>query len=183
MKYNTTPSKNNCPECPKNSGQSFLNVLVLGLGNILLSDEGAGVQAVKELQRRYDCSDAVEFIDGGTVGLDLLPYFEGRSHILIVDAVKTGNSPGTVIRIDDPPAYFRSKTSPHQIGLADVLGIAAITGDLPRNITLFGIEPKQLSTGLDLSLEVARNLGRLVDMVAAELKNIGIDVQPKKRYC
>jgi hydrogenase maturation protease len=152
------------------------------LGNILLSDEGAGIQAVQELQRRYDCSDNVEFIDGGTMGLDLLPYFEGRSHILIVDTVKAGNAPGSVIRIDDPPAYFRSKTSPHQIGLADVLGIAAITGDLPRNITLFGIEPKQLSTGLDLSHEVARNLVSLVDMVAAELKNIGIDVQPKKRY-
>lgn len=167
----------------KHSGQSFLNVLVLGLGNILLSDEGAGIQAVEELQRRYDCSDTVEFIDGGTMGLDLLPYFEGRSHIFIIDAVKAGNAPGTIIRIDDPPAYFRTKTSPHQIGLADVLGIAAMTGDLPQNITLFGIEPKQLTTGLDLSDEVARNLGRLVDMVAAELKDIGVDVQPKKRYC
>lgn len=165
----------------KNSGQSFLNVLVLGLGNILLSDEGAGIKAIKELQRRYDCSDAVEFIDGGTMGLELLPYFEGRSHVLIIDAVKTGSAPGTIIRIEDPPAYFSSKTSPHQIGLADVLGIAAITGDLPRNITLFGIEPKQLSTGLDLSAEVSRNLNRLVDTVAAELKAIGVDVQLKKR--
>ena len=181
MKSNNTFSNNHCPECSTNSGQSFLNVLVLGLGNILLSDEGAGVQAVQELQRRFDCSDTVEFIDGGTMGLDLLPYFEGRSHILIIDAVKTGHAPGTVIRIDDPPAYFRSKTSPHQIGLADIMGIAAITGDLPRNITLFGIEPKQLSTGLDLSDVVAKNLERLVDMVVAELKNFGVDVQPKKR--
>jgi hydrogenase maturation protease len=181
LKSNTTASNKNCPECSKNSGQSFLNVLVLGLGNILLSDEGAGVQAVQELQRRYDCPDTVEFIDGGTMGLDLLPYLEGRSHVFIIDAVKTGSAPGTVIRIDDPPAYFRSKTSPHQIGLADVLGIAAITGDLPRNITLFGIEPKQLTTGLDLSGEIASNLGRLIDMVAAELKEIGVDVQPKKR--
>jgi hydrogenase maturation protease len=183
LKLNRTASNNHCPECSKNSGQSFLNVLVLGLGNILLSDEGAGVQAVQELQRRYDCSDIVEFIDGGTTGLDLLPYFEGRSHVFIIDAVKTGSAPGTIIRIDDPPAYFRSKTSPHQIGLADVLGIAAMTGDLPQNITLFGIEPKQLTTGLDLSDEVASNLGRLADMVAAELKDIGVDVQPKKRYC
>jgi hydrogenase maturation protease len=183
LKSDITPSNKNCPECSKNSGQSLLNVLVLGLGNILLSDEGAGVQAVQELQRRYDCPDTVECIDGGTTGLDLLPYFEGRSHILIVDAVKTGNAPGTIIRIDDPPAYFRSKTSPHQIGLADVLGIAAMTGDLPLNITLFGIEPKKLTTGLDLSREVASNLGRLVNMVAAELKNIGVDVQPKKRCC
>jgi hydrogenase maturation protease len=183
---NRTESNRNCPESKKNqplkdSGQSFLNVLVLGIGNILLSDEGAGVKAVEELQNRYDCSDAVEIVDGGTSGFELLSYFEDRSHILIIDAVKTGNKPGTLVRIEDPPAFFQKKISPHQIGLADVLGLAAITDNLPRNTTLFGIEPKQLSTGLDLSTEVARNLSRLVDMVTAELKDIGVDVQPKNQ--
>ena len=153
----------------------------MGLGNILLSDEGAGVKAIEELRDRYDCSGAVEIIDGGTMGLELLPYFEERSHILIIDAVKTGRKPGTIVRIEDPPAYFSTKTSPHQIGLADVMGIAVITDIMPQYITLFGIEPKQLSTGLDLSTEVARNLSRLVDMVADELKDIGVDVQPKNQ--
>ncbi len=161
--------------------QNFgLNVLVLGLGNILLSDEGVGVKAVEELERRYNCSDAVEIIDGGTIGLELLPYFEKRSHILIIDAVKSGKNPGTIVRIEDPPAYFRSRTSPHQIGLADVMGVAVITNNMPRNITLFGIEPKQLSTGLSLSDEVSQNLSRLVDIVAAELEAIGVEVQAKK---
>jgi hydrogenase maturation protease len=183
---NRTESNRNCPESKKNqslkdSGQSFLSVLVLGIGNLLLSDEGAGVKAVEELQNRYDCSDAVEIVDGGTSGSELLSYFDDRSHILIIDAVKTGNKPGTIVRVDDPPAFFQKKISPHQIGLADVLGLAAITDNLPRNITLFGIEPKQLSTGLDLSPEVARNLSRLVDMVVAELKSIGVDVQPKNQ--
>jgi hydrogenase maturation protease len=158
---------------------STLNILVLGLGNMLLSDEGVGIKALEELQRRYDCSSAVQIIDGGTIGLELLPYFEGRSHILILDAVKTGQKPGTIVRIEDPPAYFRNRTSPHQIGLADVMGVAAITDILPRDITLFGIEPKQISTGLDLSTEVAQNVSRLVDMVAAELEAIGIEVQVK----
>jgi len=183
---NRTESNRNCPESKQNqslkdSGQSFLSVLVLGIGNLLLSDEGAGVKAVEELQNRYDCSDAVEIVDGGTSGSELLSYFDDRSHILIIDAVKTGNQPGTIVRVDDPPAFFQKKISPHQIGLADVLGLAAITDNLPRNITLFGIEPKQLSTGLDLSPEVARNLSRLVDMVVAELKSIGIKVQAKNR--
>ncbi len=184
MSSNSTSSNNNCPESagsqsPADSGQSFLNVLVLGLGNILLSDEGVGVRAVEELQRRYDCSDAVEIVDGGTVGFELLPYFDERSHILIVDAVKADNKPGTIVRIDDPPAYFSSRTSPHQIGLADVMGLAVITDNLPDNIALFGIEPKQLSTGLTLSNEVAQNLSRLVDMVVAELEAIGVNVQSK----
>jgi len=156
-----------------------LSVLVLGIGNLLLSDEGVGVKAVEELENRYDCSDAVEIVDGGTSGSELLPYFDDRSHILIIDAVKTGNQPGTIVRIENPPAFFQKKISPHQIGLADVLGLAAITDNLPRNITLFGIEPKELSTGLDLSTDVARNLSRLVDMVVAELKSIGVKVQAK----
>jgi len=160
---------------------SSLNVLVLGLGNILLSDEGVGVKAIEELQSRYDCSHGIEIVDGGTIGLELLPYFEGRSHILIIDAVKSDEKPGTIVRIEDPPAYFRNRTSPHQIGLADVMGVAAITGILPQNITLFGIEPKQISTGLDLSAEVAQNLSRLVDLVAAELKTIGSSVQEKNK--
>jgi len=160
---------------------SVLNVMVLGLGNILLSDEGVGIKVVEELQRRYDISDFVEIIDGGTMGMELLPYFDERSHILIVDAVRTDNKPGTIVRIDDPPAFFSTKTSPHQIGLADVLGAAAITDNLPRNIILFGIEPKEMSTGLDLSPEVAQNLSRLVDMVVAELKTIGVEVIAKNK--
>ena len=186
MNPNRTESNRNCPESEKNqslkdSGQSFLSVLVLGIGNLLLSDEGAGVKAVEELQNRYDCSDAVEIVDGGTVGFELLPYFENRSHILIIDAVKTGNKPGTIVRIDDPPAFFQKKVSPHQIGLADVMGIAVITDNMPQNIALFGIEPKELSTGLELSQEVAGNLSQLVDMVVDELKAIGIKVQSKSR--
>ena len=186
MNPNQTESNGKCPESKKNqplkdSGQSFLNVLVLGIGNILLSDEGAGVRAVEELQRRYDCPDSVEIVDGGTVGFELLPYFEDRSHILILDAVNTGNKPGTIVRIDDPPAFLQKKISPHQIGLADVMGIAIITDNMPQNIALFGIEPKDLSTSLNLSTEVAQNLSRLIDMVVAELKDIGVDVQPKNQ--
>ena len=186
MNLNQAESNCNRPEPKQNqssedSGQSFLNVLVLGVGNILLSDEGAGVKAVEELQTRYDCSDAVEIVDGGTVGFELLSYFENRSHILIIDAVKTGNKPGTIVRIDDPPAFLQRKISPHQIGLADVMGIAAITDNLPPNNTLFGIEPKQLSTGLSLSTEVEQNLSRLVDMVVGELKTIGINVRAKNK--
>ena len=188
MKSNQKPPNSDCSElvrskASKDAGQSFLNVLVLGIGNLLVSDEGAGIKAVEELQRRYNCSDAVEIIDGGTMGLELLPYFEKRSHVLIIDAVKTGKDPGTIIKIENPPAFFSSRTSPHQIGLADVMAIAAITGNMPQHMILFGIEPKNLSTGLSLSAEVGRNLNRLVGMVVSELKGIGVDIQPKKKSC
>lgn len=185
MRSNRNAFTHHCPgSTGKNTdadpGQSALNVLVLGLGNILLSDEGAGIRAVEELRKQYDLPASVEIVDGGTMGLELLPYFEKRSHIVIVDAVKSGNPPGTVTRIEDPPAFLQEKTSPHQIGLPDVLRIAAITDRLPPNVVLFGIEPKQLSTGLELSVDVGMNLHRLVEMVVAELDRIGIKVQSKK---
>ena len=112
--------------------------------------------------------------------MELLPYFDERSHILIIDAVKAGNQPGTIVRIDDPPAFFSTRISPHQIGLADVLVAATMTDNLPCNIALFGIEPKEMTTGLDLSPEVGQKLSRLVDMVVAELKAIGVEVQEKR---
>ena len=184
MSTHRNSSDKHCPaskhrHTSEEAEQFFLNVLVLGLGNILLSDEGAGVKAIEALTRRYDFPEVVEIIDGGTMGLELLPYFEERSHVLIIDAVKVGKKPGTIVRIDDLPAFFSSKTSPHQIGLADVMGVAAIMEKLPKHIVLFGIEPKRLSTSLNLSSEVARNIHRLVETVVAELEAIGVEVKRK----
>lgn len=156
-----------------------MNVLVLGIGNILLSDEGAGIKAVEELQKRYCMPPEVDIVDGGTMGLDLLPYLDNRSHLFIIDAVKSEKPPGTTTRIplDDPPAYFRTKISPHQLGLSELLAVASITDSLPAAIVLFGIEPEKLATSLELSAAVAKNIAALADMVAAELEQIGFSLQ------
>lgn len=152
-----------------------MNVLVLGIGNILLSDEGAGIRVIEELQQRYTIPPDVELVDGGTMGLDLLPYLDNRSHCFIIDAVRSGKQPGETVRIelDDPPAYFRTKISPHQIGLSELLGVASMTDSLPAEIVLFGIEPVRFDTGLDCSEEVGNNIGQLADMVANELRQLG----------
>jgi hydrogenase maturation protease len=156
------------------------NILILGIGNILLADEGAGVRVVERLQALYLLPPEVEAVDGGTMGLDLLPYLEGRSHVLLIDAVKGGKDPGTVSRIEltDPPAFFRTRISPHQIGLSDVLAVAAMTGSLPPHMVLFGIEPARLDTGLDLSPEVAASINTLTDMVARELADLAFAPEP-----
>ena len=152
---------------------------MLGIGNMLLSDEGAGNKAVHELQNRYHFPPEVEVVDGGTMGLDLLPYLDDRTHVFILDAVNSGNAPGDTVRIelDDPPAFFRTKISPHQLGLSEVLAVAKLTNNLPPNIVLFGIEPKDLSTSLEMSPEVSKNIGTLTDMVIAELANLGVKVE------
>lgn len=150
---------------------------------MLLSDEGAGGKVVEDLQTRYHMPPEVEVIDGGTMGLDLLPYLDDRSHVFIIDAVNSGKEPGTMLRmeLDDPPAFFRTKVSPHQTGLTEVLAVAAMTDNLPPHITLFGIEPKDFSTGLEMSPEVAGNLRKLADMVVDELASLGLPIETSQQ--
>jgi len=151
--------------------------LVLGLGNILLGDEGVGVRVIERLQERYEFPEEVQVVDGGSGGLGLLYFFEGVSRLVIVDAVKAGNEPGTLIRLkgDEIPAFLSPKISPHQEGLADLLFAAKVTGILPEEIVLWGIEPAKLDIGLDLSPVVAAKVDELAEKVVEELRNWGLE--------
>lgn len=160
-----------------------MNVLVLGAGNILLSDEGIGVRVVEALQDRYRVPDAVEVLDGGTCGMGLLDVLAGRDHLIIVDAVNTGRPPGSLVRLadDEIPAAFRTKSSPHQLGLQDVLALLLLLGTAPRRVTVIGIQPFSLDLSLELSPVVAGKLDELVQMVVAELTAVGLPPMPAGR--
>ncbi|RNC68043.1 MAG: hydrogenase maturation protease [Desulfuromonadales bacterium] len=155
-----------------------MNTLVLGIGNLLLQDEGAGVRALDVFERKYGTPDGVELLDGGTSGIELLQHLQGRDHLIILDVVKSGNPPGAIVRLegDEVPALFRKKISPHQLGISDVLAAAHLTDSMPGNVILFGIEPQSMDTGLEMSDAVGRNMGELVDQVARELVSLGLDV-------
>ena len=154
------------------------SILVLGVGNVLLTDEGAGVRAVEQLQLQYLFPPQVELIDGGTMGLDLLGYLDDKTHLFIVDAIVSTQPPGSVVieKLLDPPAYFRQKISPHQIGLSELLAVAAMQDCLPPSITLFGIVPLDLSTGMGMSPEVEAAVERVVLAVVKELGRMGVEV-------
>ncbi len=156
-------------------------VTILGIGNILLMDEGAGVRVIEKLLAAYHMPDDVEVIDGGTMGLELLPYIEDKENVIIVDVVKSGNPPGTIVRLEgkDVPVFLSSKISPHQLGLSDLLAVAQITDRMPRHIVLIGIEPERIDTGLDLSGTIQSGIDTLVAMVIKELEAIGIRPAPK----
>lgn len=160
-----------------------MNVLILGIGNLLLSDEGLGVKVVEDLLSRYRFPAEVTVVDGGTMGLDLLSYLDGRTHLFIVDAIRSEREAGAVVRLelDDPPAYFRTKISPHQLGLSEVLAVASLTGNMPGKIVLFGGVPKDLSTGLELSAEAAGCVPRLSGLIVDELKALGLPVEVMSR--
>jgi hydrogenase maturation protease len=152
-----------------------MNVLVLGIGNILLTDEGIGVHTINALLHEYIIPDGVTVVDGGTSGMALLTFIVKADHLIILDAIKAGQAPSTIVRLDgdEVPAFFRTKISPHQIGLADVLAAAQLTGEQPDNITLFGVEPASMELGLELSDKLAPQLPYLVERVVKELEKLG----------
>jgi hydrogenase maturation protease len=148
--------------------------VVLGIGNVLLSDEGVGVHAIKALAQRYEETKQVEIVDGGTAGMELLPLLEGAHHLIVVDAIRCGQPPASIVRLEGEqvPAYFKTKLSPHQVGLSDVLAALAFKGTIPGQVVLIGVQPVKLSLGMDLSPEVNARLEEVVSMVQAELAKL-----------
>lgn len=153
-----------------------MEVLVLGVGNLLLGDEGVGVHAVRALACDYRFPPEVELLDGGTAGMELLEPIRQARHLIVIDAVDAGAAPGTVLRLagDEVPVFFgRSHLSPHQVGLSDVLAVARLAGWAPATVTVYGIEPESLDVGVDLTPRVAAALPGLLRAVAAEMGRLG----------
>lgn len=158
-----------------------MSVLVLGVGNILLTDEGIGVRVVEALEQRYLIPEGVQVMDGGTAGMELLDSIASREHVILVDAVNTGAEPGTVVCLVDEevPALFRTKISPHQLGISDLLGVLRVTGEMPKRMTLFGVVPFSLDTSVELSESMLPKVDELLELTVAELKHQGYTLTEK----
>ncbi len=153
------------------------HIAVLGIGNLLLSDEGVGVHAVEALWREYAFPEEVVLIDGGTMGLDLLPFIENREKLLILDAVNLKREPGSIEVIEDGdiPAFLSSKLSVHQIGLPDVLSAVKIMDMTPSRMALIGIQPERIETGIALSEKVYKRFDDFLNAAIAKLKEWGVN--------
>ncbi|HXJ79056.1 MAG TPA: HyaD/HybD family hydrogenase maturation endopeptidase [Candidatus Methylomirabilis sp.] len=155
-------------------------ILVLGLGNILLSDEGIGVWVAESLRRRFEFPPEVTVLEGGTLGLDLLPRLDGVERLLLIDAVKLGRAPGDVVRLegDEVPAVLDVKVSSHQLGVQDLLATARLMGSEPPHVVLWGMEAERLEPGTGFSASVREALPRLEATVLDELHRWGVDGKP-----
>lgn len=155
-----------------------MRTIVLGVGNILLTDEGVGVRAIERLGRDYHLPPEVEIIDGGTCGMEMLDDLAHADNLIIVDAVKSGQPAASIITLkgDAVPAFFSTKLSPHQIGLADVLAALTLTGEHPGKTILIGVEPHSLETGMTLSPPIAARMPDLMDTLTGELRALGLAV-------
>ena len=152
-----------------------MRAVVLGIGNTILTDEAAGVRAVERLEQAYQVPVNVQVIDGGTSGMEMIEDLSDLDFLIVIDVVKTGAAPGTVVRIagDQIPVFFRHKLSPHQIGLPDVLASLELLDSMPKEIVVLGVEPISLELGMEMTATVAEKVPLLVDMAVAELLSRG----------
>jgi len=158
-------------------------VLVLGLGNVLMGDDAAGLYALKLLHSRYVIPEQVSLLDGGTAGMVLPSLMEGYGAVLILDTVRTGDAPGTVCRFDSGALRAASRTAsttPHDPSLNDALLLAELNGDACRELVLIGVVPKQTQPGIGLSPAVLDAMEHLLEAARMELSRLGMTVTPRE---
>ena len=153
-------------------------VVVLGLGNILMEDEGIGVHAANHLEAHYDFQPEIEIVDGGTSGLDLLTFFGPEKTILIIDAVNFDMEPGTVAKLEDDAilAQLDPKISLHHLGLSDLISVAELTDRKAKRMTLLGIQPKSMENlDLEMTPTIKGVFEKVIENALLILKEWGIE--------
>jgi hydrogenase maturation protease len=157
------------------------SILILGLGNVLLGDEGLGVRAAEALLEQ-DLGEGVEVVDGGTSALDVLLSRQPGYRLVVIDAVRGGGEPGTVYKSrlgrDDLAAVrLPGGVSLHDMGLFEALAAAERLERLPEEVVITGVEPLRMEPSLELSEQVRRSLPSLINSVIEETKNAVYDKQ------
>ena len=156
-------------------------LLILGLGNLLCADDGVGVSAVACLMEDWEAPEGVVVMDGGTLGLSLLPYLQDARRVILVDAVRADAPPGSLVRLEGEDVGYAvaARLSPHQVGVADLLQGAHLIGRYPDAVVLVGIVPSSIALGLARTPAVQAGIPALVSNVLAEAANFGFCFQPR----
>ena len=157
------------------------SIVVLGVGNILLTDEGLGVHVVEGLKANYTFTPQISLIDGGTMGMELLTYMRGMKKILLIDAVNGGEAPGTIYEFPhrELEQYFTDHISVHEVGMQDILRIRAIQENPLEDAIVIGVEPESLDVGFEPSAPVQKALPEVKDRVLRVLREWGVQIEPK----
>lgn len=151
-------------------------VTILGIGNIILRDEGFGVRVAEYLDKHYEFPESVQIVDGGTLGIELTQYVTGTEKLLVIDSINGGAEPGTTFRFhnDDVMEHFQDKLSAHEVGIQDVLGLLTVTGHKIPDVVVIGAQPYDVEAGVELSDGMMELLPQMVEQALSELKNWGI---------
>ena len=158
------------------------DVVLLGVGNPLMGDDGIGLVALEQLRSHWVLPEEVELIDGGTWGMQLLPTIEAADEVIILDAIRAGSAAGAIVRLekDELPRFFRAHVSPHHITLEDVFAVLEFKGTAPERISALGLEPQAVTWGMGLSPVVEAAIPDLVTTVVTRLRERGHTVRPRE---
>ncbi|NLP42396.1 MAG: HyaD/HybD family hydrogenase maturation endopeptidase [Veillonellaceae bacterium] len=157
----------------------MIKITVLGIGNILLQDEGLGVRTVERLMNNYRFPDDVQVLDGGTLGMGLIPFLDGTDKLLIVDAIAGKLPPGSIYELRDGEVktYFKQKVSLHDLGIQDVLATMEVLEKPIKEIVVVGMQPGTMNVGLELSSEIEQGLVKLESLVLKQLADWQAEVE------
>ena len=155
-----------------------ITVTVLGVGNILLQDEGFGVRVIEEMTRRFSFPPYVQVLDGGTLGMELLRFLDGTEKLILVDAIAGGQPPGTLYQFynDEVTAYFKEKVSAHELGIQDVLAVLGVLEQPISEMAVLGVEPESLAVSLDLTDTVAAQVDAIIELIINQLEAWQVEV-------
>lgn len=155
-------------------------IVLLGVGNILLTDEGFGVHVVNQLREDYVFNPPITILDGGTMGMELLTYMRGMTKLLLVDAINGGEAPGTVYEFphEEMNSYFTDSISVHEVGMQDILRIRALQEDPLEDAVVIGVEPESLELGLTLSDSTQAAVAEVKERILSVLSSWNVTVRP-----
>ena len=147
-------------------------ITVLGIGNILLQDEGFGARVIEQLQQQYRLPANVQVLDGGTLGLELVGFIMGTNKLIVIDAVDGGGAPGTFYRFagSEIELYFQNKLSLHELGIKEVLATLVLLEKPVGEVIIMGVEPATLELGVELSATVGSTVDLVVHEVISQLE-------------
>ena len=150
-------------------------VMVLGIGNILFSDEGFGIRVVESLQERYTLSENILVVDGGVLGINLLGVISQPNHLIVVDAIRNNGKPGDLYRLEGDviPQRIRTKNSLHQVDFLEALTLCQALDKVPETVIL-GVEPMDIETmSMELTPATRSKVDPMVALVLDEIERLG----------
>ena len=158
------------------------DIMVLGIGCILFSDEGFGVRVVEKMEKLYEFPENVLLVDGGVLGINLLGVISKPKHLIVVDAIRSKGEPGDLYRLegDDIPERIRAKNSLHQVDFLEALTLCQALDHVPETV-IIGVEPQDIeTTSLDLTPPIQAKVEPVIEMVLAELERLGVSYKKGK---
>lgn len=159
------------------------NTGILGIGNLLLSDESFGIHVTQYLEENYIFPDSITIIDGGTAGIYMAPFLESHDPVFVIDVINLkGAAPGSLYTFTANEARngsIQTRMSPHQLGILEILDICSLRDISPETVEFFCVVPESLSTGLEMSDAVAAQVSKIGDLLVQRLKGLGHAIRPQ----